>query len=1229
MDYPGHGHGHGGPHQQHGHGGHGHGGHGHAHGHGEIPPEHYQDLYAGAQSLPVEYSEVHNVMVDGRDRLSVSAVAFDTQEELLWMGNQGGHVTSYYSQSMQKYTSFQVHQQNEVRQVLPMEHGILSLMQDTVRCSSRFGQTVYNFNHPAMHNMQCMIQTGATNILMGGHQTEMVEFDFNTAQELRMVQVNDPGCAILRLSSRYICTGDTSGKVTLRDPNTLKAEHVLPAHSATLSDFDVHGNLLVTCGFSNRERLNSIAVDRYIKVYDLRVMRAVAPLHTQIDPMFLRFVSPYSDKLAVVSQAGQFVMMNTATESNDSIFMYHVNTGGAPVLSFDVSTSYQSLAFGDGGGYIHLFTSSDNAVFNTYSHHPTFADPVEPLQPFQFNDEITPYGIIPMQYPAQGKMFSQYPDYLQKMVYRKPQAIDPEVLRTVKYNQNIGYAPNPGNRRRNQVQYDMGKGAGRGGGDSRGKKGVPDSPIGRGDDPFIQVPKKYRKVEIKYSKLGVEDFDFRHYNKTNFAGLETHIPNAYCNSMLQTLYFIEPLRVAMMNHLCQKESCLACELGFLFYMLDLQIGQTCQANNFLRAFRTIPEASALGLILGDQEESMGKVNYTKLIQSWNRFVLQQVFTETSKVSSGNDGGEKAPQAAVAGSEDGANSAEAKLDKDLEEIENALENFKLKTTEEKTYIERLFCTYIINTFKCRCSREMSRVSETLSFNLVYPDCSPRGPDKEPRPVLFSEVLEHTICSEQTTQAWCSNCSRYQPHTQSKIIKNLPDVLVFNCQVNTAKETDFWRIQQDLLKEQIEEMPDAEAAQILAAAGIKLCRYGRACTRKDCKFRHEINPADLENPDLDIEPRYPSWVPYGIRVKLLPNGKLEIQNRPKDLDDITADASDSIVYYDLLATIAHVTDPKTGGNLVAHIHGGDLYHQRKEKVTCTQWYLFNDFAIHPIEKYGAVYFNLDWKMPCTIYFIKTKINKYYDLKVKNPVTSDVLLEYASLVTPRRRNMTFTPLMPDEMPKEGEVVGLDAEFVTINQEEAEIRSDGTKSTIKPSQMTVARITCVRGSGPMEGAPFLDDYISTQEQVVDYLTQFSGIKPGDLDANISSKHLTTLKSTYIKLRHLLDLGVVFVGHGLKKDFRVINLVVPRNQVVDTVELFHLPRQRMISLKFLAWYFLNMNIQGVTHDSIEDARTALKLYQKHKALMAEGAEKWRDALNDLYEQGRKLQWKIPDAEEQ
>ena len=86
------------------------------------------------------------------------------------------------------------------------------------------------------------------------------------------------------------------------------------------------------------------------------------------------------------------------------------------------------------------------------------------------------------------------------------------------------------------------------------------------------------------------------------------------------------------------------------------------------------------------------------------------------------------------------------------------------------------------------------------------------------------------------------------------------------------------------------------------------------------------------------------------------------------------------------------------------------------------------------------------------------------------------------------------------------------------------------------------------------------------------------------------------------------------------------------------------MSLKFLAWHFLNTRIQGVTHDSTEDAVTSLRLYRKHLVLKKEGKVdtdffetlaqifshrvhyvQVMEALTKMYDLGKELNWKIPD----
>ena len=102
---------------------------------------------------------------------------------------------------------------------------------------------------------------------------------------------------------------------------------------------------------------------------------------------------------------------------------------------------------------------------------------------------------------------------------------------------------------------------------------------------------------------------------------------------------------------------------------------------------------------------------------------------------------------------------------------------------------------------------------------------------------------------------------------------------------------------------------------------------------------------------------------------------------------------------------------------------------------------------------------------------------------------------------------------------------------------------------------------------------------------------------------------------------GCIFVGHGLSGDFSTVNIFVPPSQIVDTTDIFHLERRRLISLRFLVNYLLGRDMQQDVHDSIEDSMAACELYMKALQLKKDGL--FDKVLNEIYEFGQKIDWKV------
>lgn len=71
-----------------------------------------------------------------------------------------------------------------------------------------------------------------------------------------------------------------------------------------------------------------MTVDRFLMVYDLRMMRAVTPIQTVLDPLYLRFLPSVSSRLAVVSALGHAQILDTVAFVEPRLCLMQMDSPG-------------------------------------------------------------------------------------------------------------------------------------------------------------------------------------------------------------------------------------------------------------------------------------------------------------------------------------------------------------------------------------------------------------------------------------------------------------------------------------------------------------------------------------------------------------------------------------------------------------------------------------------------------------------------------------------------------------------------------------------------------------------------------------------------------------------------------------------------------------------------------------------------------------------------------------
>ncbi|RPD59176.1 hypothetical protein L226DRAFT_488705 [Lentinus tigrinus ALCF2SS1-7] len=1055
----------------------------------------------------------------------ITALSFDPVSDILWSGTNSGHVCANYTPRGLRGVHYPVGGHLAVKRILATDTNVIAcgVAAEAIGAWGKGGVNSWYFKPGNQITTFSNKPSNASTIAVSTATPELILLNTQTGSVLRRSQVSSVLTHLHYTASQtYFVSGDADGWIRLHDPRdaTIRSygSSAIKAHLSGIQGIEATSTLLYTIGLGMRQ--GRPYPDPLVKIYDLRNMKALTPIPFSAGPAFINRFPNRPSTLAITSNQGLVQIVDTANPTSNEFYQLDAPSF---VSSVAVSSTAAYMAFGDSDGTVHLLSAAeDDAMlpFNGFEGKPLdWPDAPEALPEVEWT-KSTPLSTIGLPYYNSLLLSSWTNDFVpSSMFFPPPAKIPQQVLNSIKVNDSIAYAtlPKELRGRRNVVATAPRKSGGRfRSGKSRYNDSEPVTPAYE-HNPEI-IPKCYRKVEIEYSKFGVEDFDFGFYNRTSFSGLETHILNSYTNPLVQVMHYTLPIRRLAKSHIttdCPREHCLLCELGFVTRMLEDAHGTNCQSSNFCKAVGVLAQMNnAIELI--DYGRESTELNYAHMIQMFHRFLIDHLSSE------GNSFPHNPALLPSLGPADLHSPAPAPI----------------------TQLLGIDAKNVIVCQSCHAVREKENMTHLI--DLTYP--VRKLPTNDPvHETDFASILRNSLLRQTTHKATCQTCKQFATFESRRSIRtrDLPPLLAVNAACHNEDTHKFWRDQ------------------------------------RRTTF---------------LKPR------------------IELRGHIDGMDD------PETVVYELRAVVVQVVAKDANSHLVAIVKVPEA-----EESDPEPWFIFNDFAVQNITEEEALSIPSNWKVPAILYLERVDICQRLDFSgLPDKIDSTVLCRDTNIAVNRDpRLIKHDLLRPEELPKPGTFIAIDAEFVSMQQEETEYRSNGTKKVIRPARLSLARVSVLRGDGPKEGVPFIDDHIHTSEIIVDYLTEFSGIKFGDLDPTLSRYTLTPLKVVYKKLRLLVDSGCIFIGHGLSKDFRIINIFVPPEQVIDTVDLYYIEnRQRRLSLRFLTWFVLNENIQTDTHDSIEDALSALKLYKVHLQLEAEGT--FDKKLDELYREGRQYNFKPP-----